>query len=350
MKILYIFPNYNSHYRAALSFCKLLREWHSFVSRVDQADVVVLHCEPHEYASMYRSYRLTNKYVVACAVWEADDLPGSYQSAMQYVDEVWVPSQYCKAAFQRYHARVHVVPYVVDDPVAISDDDRAAIRQTIEYDERLLYYLTITKVWDKRKNVQLLIDAFAGLAGDMPNARLIVKACDRDEVAQFSDPRTMVINANLTDASIAALYECADVYVSAHHAEGWGLTMADALQFQKPTIATGYSGNLEFMDENNSYLLAFEEDYIRDEDVFGLFTQRMRWAYPSRKDLEEKLLTLYRVGDDSTVLDAVQAKLRAAADIQRFSPPAVGRLLRSRLEQSEGAVRRREVRPPTSVL
>jgi glycosyltransferase involved in cell wall biosynthesis len=332
MKILYIFPKYNSHYRAALAYCGLMRERHSFVSRVADADVVFLHCEPHDYASMWWTYRLMNKYVVSCAVWEADELPESYKRSLEYVQEVWVPSQYCKAAFERYHPRVHVVPYVLDTPVAFSDAERSAVRQMIGYDERRVYYLTITKVWDKRKNVQLLIDAFENLAGQMPDARLIVKACDGDRAAGISDPRITVIKADLPDSLIAALYECTNVYVSAHHAEGWGFTIADALQFQIPTIATGYSGNLEFMNEGNSFLLEFVEDHIHEQDLFGLFTNRMKWAYPSRKDLEDKLLTLYRMREDSSVQEAVRAKLRAAADIHRFGPQEIASILRSRLE------------------
>lgn len=336
MRILYIFPKYSSHYRAALSYCGLIRESHPFVSRVDDADVVVLHCEPMDLASMYRSYGLANKYVVSCAVWEADDLPESYKRSMEFVQEVWVPSEYCRAAFARYHPRVCVVPHVVDPPAPFADSDRDAVRQMIGCDERCIYYLTITKVWDKRKNVQLLVDAFEGLRGEMPNARLIIKGCDRDMVPRISDPRITVMNAHIAEPRLAALYACVDVYVSAHHSEGWGFTLADALLSQRPTIATGYSGNLEFMNENNSFLLAFEEDYIHDEDVFGLFTNRMKWAYPSRKDLEEKLVGLYRLREDSTVQEAVRSRLQAAVDIHRFGPSEVGKILRLRLEDLEG--------------
>ena len=335
MKLLYIFSKYSSHFRTAQAYCGLIREWHSFVSGVDAADAVILHCEPHDYAAMYRAYGLADKYVVSCALWEADDLPDSYKRSLEHVQEVWVPSQYCRAVFERYHARVHVVPYVLDRDLRCSDLDRAAVRQTINFKPACIYYLTITKVWDKRKNVQFLIDAFERLRCEMPNARLIVKAGMGDQQPHISDERIIVVNANLTDGQVAALYECADVYVSAHHSEGWGLTMADALLFRKPTIATGYSGNLEFMDASNSFLVAFEEDYIREEDLFGSFTSRMRWAYPSQRDLEDRLLFLYGLRDNSAVQEAIQSKLKAAASIDRFNPVEVGKILRKRLEEVE---------------
>jgi glycosyltransferase involved in cell wall biosynthesis len=335
MKLLYVFSRYSSHFRTGQAYFGLIREWHSFVSKADEADVVILHGEPHDYAAMYGALGLYGKYVVSCTLWEADDLPDSYKRSLDLVQEVWVPSQYCRAVFARYHPRVHVVPYVVDRELKCSDLDRAAVRQMVNFNPAHIYYLTITKVWDKRKNVQFLIDAFERLGGDMPNARLIVKAGVGERHPRISDERITMVNANLTERQIAALYECADIYVSAHHSEGWGLTMADALFFGKPTIATGYSGNLEFMNASNSFLLAFEEEYIREEDVFGSFISRMRWAYPSEKDLEEKLLLLYRLRDDHAVQEEVKSKLNAAANIACFCPTEVGKILRKRLEEIE---------------
>ncbi len=335
MKLLYIFSRYSSHSRTAQAYWGLIRRWHSFVSSADAADAVILHCEPHDYAALYRAHGLDGKYVVSCALWEADDLPESYKRSLELVQEVWVPSQYCKAVFERYHPRVHVVPYAVDRDLRCSDLDRAAVRQMVNFNPARIYYLTVTKVWDKRKNVQFLIDAFERLAGDMPNARLIVKAGMGEERPHISDERITMVNANLTDRQVAALYECADVYVSAHHSEGWGLTMADALLFGKPTIATGYSGNMEFMDSSNSFPLAFEEECIREEDVFGSFTNQMRWAYPCPNDLEGKLLLLYGLRDNSAVREEVECRLRAAVNIQRFNPVEVGKILRERLEESQ---------------
>src|SRR5665811_1018703 len=48
-----------------------------------------------------------------------------------------------------------------------------------------------------------------------------------------------------------------DVYKrqSLHRSEGLGLTMAEAMAWGKPVIATGYSGNLDFMTEENSFLV-----------------------------------------------------------------------------------------------
>jgi glycosyltransferase involved in cell wall biosynthesis len=55
----------------------------------------------------------------------------------------------------------------------------------------------------------------------------------------------------------ALLAEC-ETYISLHRSEGYGLTMAEAMALGKPVIATAYSGNLDFMNEENSFLVPVE--------------------------------------------------------------------------------------------
>ena len=54
---------------------------------------------------------------------------------------------------------------------------------------------------------------------------------------------------------MAALFARADCYVSLHRAEGFGLTLAESMALGKPVIATGFSGNTDFMTPANSYLV-----------------------------------------------------------------------------------------------
>jgi glycosyltransferase involved in cell wall biosynthesis len=46
---------------------------------------------------------------------------------------------------------------------------------------------------------------------------------------------------------MADLYAEADVYISLHRSEGYGLTIQEAMLHGLPVIATGWSGNMEFM-------------------------------------------------------------------------------------------------------
>lgn len=120
--------------------------------------------------------------------------------------------------------------------------------------------------------------------------------------------------------TFTTLYALADVYVSGHHSEGWGLTLSDAILCRKPVIATGYSGNLGFMRPQSSFLLSFKEDHILPEDCSGLFHSGMKWAYPDEQDLEDKLLRLYQGVRTGLACDRLE---QASLDIGKFSRPAV---------------------------
>ena len=67
-----------------------------------------------------------------------------------------------------------------------------------------------------------------------------------------------MIEEYLTPGEKDALTAACDCYVSLHRAEGFGFTMAEAMYLGKPVIATGYSGNLDFMTAENSYLVDYE--------------------------------------------------------------------------------------------
>ena len=60
------------------------------------------------------------------------------------------------------------------------------------------------------------------------------------------------IHAGYSAEASAALASC-DTYVSLHRSEGIGLTIAEAMGIGKPVIATGWSGNTDFMDVLNAF-------------------------------------------------------------------------------------------------
>jgi glycosyltransferase involved in cell wall biosynthesis len=81
-----------------------------------------------------------------------------------------------------------------------------------------------------------------------------------------------------------------DCYVSLHRAEGFGLTIAEAIALGKPVIATGYSGNLEFMDDETGYLVPYEMTTVGPGAA--PYYADGRWAEP---DLDAAAGTMRRV-------------------------------------------------------
>jgi glycosyltransferase involved in cell wall biosynthesis len=298
---------------------------------IDSADVVVLHLEPHNYASIYeRIPELRSRYVISYSVWEASELPETYQRSLALVQEIWTASKYCVDVIKQHHSNVFRVPHTMERELHSHPIEDEMVRRLICYDPQNYYFLSIGRTLGSRKNLTGLVKLFETTAASMPNARLIIKGLPKDPILHSPDQRVIYLPLGLSESQINALYKAIDVYVSAHHSEGWGLTLSDAMLFRKPVIGTGYSGNLEFMNENNSFPVRFSENYIREEELFGLFTPQMKWADPDMNHLRDLMVALY---NGSLRKEAAQKSQRAIEDGKRFSTDAVRELLLNRMEE-----------------
>jgi glycosyltransferase involved in cell wall biosynthesis len=83
-----------------------------------------------------------------------------------------------------------------------------------------------------------------------------------------------------------------DAYASLHRSEGFGLTCAEAMATGIPVIATGYSGNMEFMNADNSLLVPFR--VIETTRPYGAYPAGSRWAQP---DADAAPVLLRKLGD-----------------------------------------------------
>jgi glycosyltransferase involved in cell wall biosynthesis len=90
---------------------------------------------------------------------------------------------------------------------------------------------------------------------------------------------------------MAALYAGCGAYVSAHHAEGWGLGLSSAMAYGKPVIATAYSGNMQFMNVRNSIPIPYVMAPVSEEMIarIPLFTAEMHWAEPDMTALVDAM-------------------------------------------------------------
>jgi GT2 family glycosyltransferase len=119
--------------------------------------------------------------------------------------------------------------------------------------------------------------------------------------------------------------------VSPHRSEGFGLNLAEAMVLGIPLIATGYSGNMDFMDETNSYLLDYRLTEVREREQFGPYRPGSLWADPSADDLAGKMREVFE--------DRGGAARRAARGRERilrdYSPEGFSEALAARMDALE---------------
>ena len=137
----------------------------------------------------------------------------------------------------------------------------------------------------------------------------------------------IVIDQRLPREELNGLIAACDCYVSLHRSEGLGLTIAEAMMLGKPCIATAYSGNLDFMDENNSLLVGY--DLIEIESTAGPYEKGHRWAEPSIPEAANAMRWVFNHPEEARLLGE-RARL---STIRSFSPEQCGSRMLDRLNQ-----------------
>src|SRR5436305_469366 len=108
-------------------------------------------------------------------------------------------------------------------------------------------------------------------------------------------PDIHVIDRSLTGDEKDALMAACDCYVSLHRSEGFGLTLAEAMAMGKPLIGTGYSGNVDFMNEDNSFLVDYEMTLVGPG--CEIYPPEAEWAEPSVGHAAELMRRVYERPD-----------------------------------------------------
>ena len=94
------------------------------------------------------------------------------------------------------------------------------------------------------------------------------------------------------------LIQLSDCYMSLHRAEGLGLTLAEAMMLRTPVIGTNYSGNLDFMNDQNSYLVRWTPCSVGERyqayDVRGA-----TWADPDVVHASEQLQRVFEQREEA---------------------------------------------------
>jgi glycosyltransferase involved in cell wall biosynthesis len=331
LKINYTFAKYQSLARTAVDYADIIKARYP-IRPIEDADVIILHCLPFQLEAFFQCFpALASKHLIGYCVWETTSLSESFAHSVSQMKEIWTCSEYCRSVFAKYHPNVLRIPHIVQRDTAYSGEDLAVVKGLVSYAEGTSYFLLIASLDDRRKNTEALIAAFCRVADKMPEARLILKIHSGEKPAVLH-PGIVYLDRQLTDGQMNALYSLAFAYVSPHHAEGWGLTLSDAMLFRKPVLATGYSGNLDFMTRDNSLLLGCREEYVHPADQSHLFRPEMKWAYPDEDSLRAQLLWLYEHRGGAALSGMVE---RAHADIGRFDRSAVQPLILGRLAQLE---------------
>ena len=277
---------------------------------------------------------LKGRYNIGYWHWELPEMPPEWSNAFKYFDEIWVPSEFVYSAI----AKRSPIP-VIKVPHGVHLDVHPEIDRTyfnLNTDQFLFLTMYDTISTQSRKNPLATIQTFQkAFNKDNTNVGLILrvnsahlKKSDMDTINSIiKDYRNIyVIDKQLNRKEINGLIKSVDCVVSLHRSEGWGMPLAEGMFLGKPVIGTAWSGNLEFMNEKNSYLVKY--DLVRAKDYFNANQNGQYWAEPNIDHAAHLMKEVYDNRSSST-----RTGINGQRDIkEKFSPSVSGSLMKQRLD------------------
>ena len=198
---------------------------------------------------------------VGLSMTESDLVTDDYIRGVQEcgMEVLGVPSEWNRKGF---HACGLTVPTTVIHPPVDPD----LLRMNVRRRRAAVDFLSIFNWPAPHKNPKALLEAFCRAFSHTDPVSLTIKtagvtdeqiADDVHEAIRRSGrnrvPRIKVLCGSMSRQEILKLYANADVYVSSHHGEGWGLPIFESMAIGMPAIATAFSAPLEFMTLDNSF-------------------------------------------------------------------------------------------------
>lgn len=265
--------------------------------------------------------------------WELPDFPDEWCNSFKLVQEIWVPTNFVRDSISSKSP----VP-VVRIPHSIEVNYDAKVnREFFELPGKPFLFLSMydTNSYQERKNPQAAINAFERAFGkDDVSAGLVIKVINSESNPIGMEKLKQKIQGNkniylITDFmsrnEVNALINSVDCFVSLHRSEGFGLGLAEAMYLGKPVIGTNWSGNTDFMNEENSCVVDYT--LIKVGKDYGPYKADQVWADPY---IEQVAHFMQRIVTDrewrETIAMKGQETIRGS-----FSPQVVGGMIKQRL-------------------
>lgn len=239
------------------------------------------------------------KHIIGYWAWELERVPLDWHRGMTVVHQAWVPSRFTAEALRLPGTRlpIRVVPHpLAACPYSKSSGSKDPFRVLLIFNAASGF---------ARKNPCAGIMAFRKAFDADPSTELVVKSSNLDlypegramlEAAIGGQSNIRHIDHVLPPHELDALYDMTDVVISLHRSEGFGLVPAEAMLRGLPVIATGWSGNADFLNADNGCPVRYSLVPARDPQHIYDFPD-LQWAEPDIDHAAEQLRRLRRDPD-----------------------------------------------------
>jgi GT2 family glycosyltransferase/glycosyltransferase involved in cell wall biosynthesis len=274
------------------------------------------------------------KYNIGIWYWELSRFPKIWSTSFRFYNELWSTSSFTTKAL----SEVTTLPVVkIRYPLfRLKAKSYSESRKRFPFTDDKCIFLFIFDFHSviDRKNPQGLLNAFRKAFDRTDKALLVLNYINGNAnpkgvrlVQKMTKGLSVeILDGHLSQDDYLALMSASDCYVSLHRSEGFGVPMAEAMSLGKPVIATGYSGNMDFMNSNNSLIVGYELKEL--EKDYGPYKKGNVWAEPDVEQAAQHMRWVYANREKANSIGA-----RAEKEIKEtLNPEVAAEEIRRRLE------------------
>lgn len=285
--------------------------YENYISDVLPYSINLFHINPCELGNVVmRIPDIWNKhYNIAFWLWELEEFPDEWVKYCLLFDEIWTPSEFAgRGVKKKTSVVVKTMPYTVFASV-----DENCTREFFGLpDDKFLYLVMYdANSTNGRKNPEGAIEAYKkAFPKEKDDHGLVIKINNvskgilRNLQQSLAGYRNIYFITDVLEKSkVNSLIKCADVLVSLHRAEGFGLILAEAILLGTPVIATNWSSNTEFMDSKSSCMVKYQ--LVASKKREGLYKKGCIWA---EADVEDAASYMIRLKNDKVFYEEMKKK------------------------------------------
>jgi hypothetical protein len=275
-------------------------------------------------------------YNIVVPAWELPIYPAEWAEKLRRFDEVWALSAFIQAALAGAGIEAPLIGQAIEPPPGpLLPRRHFGIRESAFV---LLTFFDLSS-YASRKNPFAVVEMFSRLRAEAPfrDLQLVLKAKNGERDARdwaatvATDPQVKVIDTPLDTLGVLSLINACDCFVSLHRAEGFGRGPGEAMALGRLAMATGWSGNVDFMTAGNALLVNHAMVELAPDDY--PHGQGQAWADP---DIAHACALLRPVLDDPARGGAIARRGRAEVLLSHGNR-AVGLRILARLERIAAA-------------
>jgi len=286
-------PNDKINFGIKGNLCKKLTK------QIKNPDINIVNMVP----LFFPQYSKKGSVNIGFTMWEGDKLPASWVTACNKMDAIFVPCSWNNKVFK--DSGVSVPIYTITPGLDYENN-------TLDFDkvkDKYTFYSIFE--WSERKNPIGLLRAYFSEFQNVDDVRLILKTYKSrvpnshefisNELKKVQNdlnfkivPEIQLITEMLSTEDLKQIHKRSHCFVLPHRSEGVGLPHMEAMSYGNPVIATGFSGNIDFMNKDNSYLIDYSlTPTYGMQSMARWYNGSMKWAEPDLSQLMQYMRTVY---------------------------------------------------------